>query len=345
MKEQERPGGSASSEPQPGRFVGEERNDNKDHCFESSAGGRGEDDGASSGSIDLSSKTTAVVIAVAVAAASFLIKAMKTYQHSIYQSLLRVAGAVQREGGGGFLDDDIDLMKRAQNDTLWRACDTITSAAAATSTRFWYYKGEPRNIFEELAVKIYKDTPYWDEAASFEYWCNIIELGKGTFGELLEHPWHTDRDEDILAREKKFVTPLMGSVFYGFIEKFEGGEFHMIDSVPYMLGTKERAPTDECHPTEGMCLSNPHLFDSDSPADHLRVPTRFNRLIYADVSHFHKVDRVRRGKRYALAVNANHWLPYDYTKLAPANEELVEMAKSITSSDFEVQHDITGILS
>jgi len=244
----------------------------------------------------------------------------------------------------GFLEDDIDLKQRVQNDTLWRACDAITSAAAATSTRFWYYKGNPRNVFEELAYKIYKGTQYWDEAVSFEYWCNIIELGSSTFGDL-EHPWHTDRDEDVLAKEKKFVTPLMGSVLYGFDEEFEGGEFHMVDSVPYMRGTKERAPTDECHPTEGMCLTNPHLFDSDSPADHLRVQATFNRLIYADVSHFHKVDRVRRGKRYALAVNANHWLPYDYPKLAPTNEELVEMAKSISQADFNVQHDIAGILS
>ena len=119
----------------------------------------------------------------------------------------------------------------------------------------------------------------------------------------------------------------------------------MIDSVPCMRGTKQRAPTDECHPTEGMCLTNPHLFDGDSPVDHLRVQATFNRLIYADVSHFHKVDRVRRGKRYALAVNANHWLPYDYPKLAPTNEELVEMAKSISQADFNVQHDIAGILS
>ena len=268
---------------------------------------------------------------------------MKSYQHSIYQSILREQFQVKIVDG--FLDDDLELKDRVQNDTLWRACDTITSAAAATSTRFWFYKGQPRNIFEELAVKIYKDTPYWDEAVSFEYWCNIIELGKGSFGQRLEHPWHTDRDEDVLAKEKKFVTPLMGSVFYGFNLEFEGGEFHMIDSVPYMLGTKERAATDECHPTEGMCLSNPHLFDNDSPADHLRVPAMFNRLIYADVSHFHKVDRVRRGKRYALAVNANHWLPYDYPKLAPTNEELVEFAGRITEEDINVQHDIASILS
>ena len=303
----------------------------------------GSGESANDSNIDLSSKATAVVIAVAVGAASFLIKGMKSYQHSIYQSILREQFQVKIVDG--FLDDDLELKNRVQNDTLWRACDTITSAAAATSTRFWFYKGQPRNIFEELAEKIYMGTPYWDEAVSFEYWCNIIELGKGSFGQRLEHPWHTDRDEDVLAKEKKFVTPLMGSVFYGFDEEFEGGEFHMIDSVPYKLGTKERAPGDECHPTEGMCLTNPHLFDKDSPADHMRVPAMFNRLIYADVSHFHKVDRVRRGKRYALAVNANHWLPYDYPKLAPTNEELVEMAKSITEEDINVQHDIASILS
>lgn len=44
-------------------------------------------------------------------------------------------------------------------------------------------------------------------------------------------------------------------------------------------------------------------------------------------------------------MNANHWLPYDYPKLAPTNEELVEMAKSITEEDINVQHDIASILS
>ena len=41
--------------------------------------------GGGDGGIDLSSKITALVIAVAVGAASFLTKGMKSYQHSIYQ--------------------------------------------------------------------------------------------------------------------------------------------------------------------------------------------------------------------------------------------------------------------
>lgn len=51
----------------------------------------------------------------------------------------------------------------------------------------------------------------------------------------MEHPWHTDRDEDVLDKEQKLIFPLMGSEFYGRNESYTGGYFYMIDSVPYEI--------------------------------------------------------------------------------------------------------------
>jgi hypothetical protein len=118
----------------------------------------------------------------------------------------------------------LSLLSRVQNDTLWRACDKITSTG---SMRLWYYPDqEPNNIFEEIAIKIYKPTEFWNKAVSYEYWCNIIEekatntaddptptLAQVDGHASMEHSWHTDRDEDVMALENIFVTPLkMGTV-------------------------------------------------------------------------------------------------------------------------------------
>jgi hypothetical protein len=230
----------------------------------------------------------------------------------------------------------LSLLSRVQNDTLWRACDKITSTG---SMRFWYYPDqEPNNIFEEIAIKIYKPTEFWNKAASYEYWCNIIEEKSTNTADdsnptsaqvdghaSMEHPWHTDRDEDVLARENIFVTPLMGAVYYGYNTTFEGGKFHMIDAVPYKIGSHRREATDDCNEAHGTCITNPHLFTSQNEDEALFVPTKFNRLLMANVTHFHKVTKVLSGKRYALAVNANHWMPYDIRQ-APSNEEMIDLA-------------------
>ena len=142
-----------------------------------------------------------------------------------------------------------------------------------------------------------------------------------------EHPWHTDRDEDVLEKEGRLVTPLMGAVFYGYNESYEGGEFHMINSVPYKMGTRERLPSDQCHEEKGFCVTNPDLFSSTKSDEALFVETKFNTLLFANVTHFHKVAKVTAGKRYALAVNANHWLPYEQRN-SYTNDEIIQLARS-----------------
>ena len=229
------------------------------------------------------------------------------------------------------------------NESLWRACDKITKGA----TRFWYmHKTEsPKNVFEEMAVQIYRNTPYWDQAASFEYWCNVLEVNEEeNDAERLrrgaELHWHTDRDEDILERERRLVTPLRGAVYYGY-PPFEGGQFHIVNSVPYNRlpidgsAAVQPSPSDECDPATHLCVTNPsHLVSNDSA---FCVPVQPNLLLMANVTYFHKVTPLRSGKRFSLAVNADHWLPYEdddatttngRQRHSLTNEELLRVADS-----------------
>lgn len=262
-----------------------------------------------------------ILVVVLTQLVPFVNNVMRSWQYQLDQLLLRQQFNVTTIDD--FLsDNDLDFLRKVQNDSLWRACDKITASGVV---RFWYYpSNEPVNIFEELAVKIYKDTVHWDQAKAYEYWCNIVEESDDPRSK--ETPWHTDRDEDVLEKERKFVFPLMGAVFYGFNESYAGGYFHMIDSVPYRIGTRKRHPNDQCHEGQGMCVTNPHLFSSNKSNEALYVETKFNRLLYANVTHFHKVTKVTSGKRYALAVNANHWLPYEIEQ-APSNDEMLALAE------------------
>jgi hypothetical protein len=192
--------------------------------------------------------------------------------------------------------------------------------------RFWYYpQNKPNNLFEELVEKTYKDTPYWDEAISYEYWCNIME-----YPTKKVWPWHTDRDEDVLEREKRLVFPLMGAVYYGSTHPYVGGDFHMVNSIPYENdgSSTPKNPNDDCGPT--FCVSNPHLLQ-DRAEEAMYVQTKFDMLLYVNVTHFHKVTKLTSGRRYALAMNANHWLPYKVEQ-APTNQGIIEMAERVRES-------------
>ena len=225
----------------------------------------------------------------------------------------------------GFLeDDDPELLAKVKNDSLWEACDTIT---LERDMRFWYYpQNEPNNLFEELTQRTYKDTPYWDQAISYEYWCNIME-----YPTKQVWPWHTDRDEDVLEQEKSLVFPLMGAVYYGSTHPYEGGDFQMVDSIPYKNHGNNAAINagDECGPE--FCISNPHLL-RDGLDEAMYVKTKFDTLLYVNVTHFHRVTKLKAGRRYALAMNANHWLPYKVER-APTNDGMMEMARLVRESN------------
>ena len=215
--------------------------------------------------------------------------------------------------------NDPDLLQRQTNDELWRACHILT---LEPDIRFWYYpQNKPKNIFEELILRTYQDTPYWQQAISYEYWCNIMENTNQ------EWPWHTDRDEDVLEQEKKLVFPLMGAVYYGSNHSYEGANFQMVDSIPYERNGAPNHPQDNCDPD--FCVSNPHLLSTRDEA--LYVETTYDILLYANVTHFHHVTPLKSGMRYALAMNANHWLPYKVEE-TPTNEGMLEMAKQLRES-------------
>jgi hypothetical protein len=235
-----------------------------------------------------------------------------------------------------YLADDDELRIKLQNDTLWRACDQITSSGYF---RFWYYPPQPpRNVFEEMVVRTYKGTPYWDQAISYEYWCNIMDDTHKS-----EWPYHTDRDEDVLEQERKLVFPLRGAVYYGYdAGPYDGGDFYIVDSVPYRIhppNERPRHPTDDCG--SEFCVTNPTLLAKTSTMDRrrqqrdphgaLRVPTAYNTLLYANVTHFHKVTPLYRGRRYALAMNANHWKPYNI-RSAPTDDEMLTIVSEFTEA-------------
>jgi hypothetical protein len=264
---------------------------------------------------------TLLMMAVIVATASFIAqRTLLRWKYDLRQQQLQELFNVTIVHG--FLaQKDPDLLSRVLNDDLWRACDILT---LERDIRFWYYpENKPNNIFEELIQKTYQDTPYWQHAVAYEYWCNIMERP------YQEWPWHTDRDEDVMDREVKLVFPLMGAVYYGSNHSYEGGDFHMVNAIPYKKDTsgKPRHPKDDCGSV--FCIGNPHLLKSKDEA--MYVETSFDMLLFANVTHFHKVTPLVSGMRYALAMNANHWLPYKVEQ-APSNEGMVEMASQLLES-------------
>jgi hypothetical protein len=100
----------------------------------------------------------------------------------------------------------------------------------------------------------------------------------------------------------------------------------IVDAVPYKIGSQRHEATDDCMQRGARDMHPQSSFIRTPKTDEaLFVPTRFNRLLMANVTHFHKVTKVLSGKRYALAVNANHWMPY-YIRQAPSNEDIINLA-------------------
>ena len=256
---------------------------------------------------------TAIIVVILAALTPYINDTYRSLSQELLKKQLQVSVVED------FLKDP-DFIAKVNNKTLWEACDKITSAS---ESRFWYYpENEPNNIFEELTVKIYKDTPYWKQATAYEYWCNINDSSMRSGGVV----WHTDRDEEVLAREHKLVFPIMGAVFYGYNETYEGGDFHIIDSIAFKRGSRSAEYTDRCDDKYGFCVSNYNFFSSNLANEALFVNTKFNTLLYANVTHFHKADRVLSGRRYALAVNANGRRPKNIEQ-APSDDEMAIKAK------------------
>lgn len=174
-----------------------------------------------------------------------------------------------------------DFLQKLQDAKLWEACDK-------EETRWFDHKNsEPQNIWEEISKQIWKDRPEFETAVGFEYWCNIVT-------EKRDLTWHIDKDEAELTQNDVLITPLMGSVYYGFPHHFEGaGELQLVDAD---------------------ATGNPLVFDTTRRDEVVAIEPIFNRMILFNASKWHKVTPITSGKRYSLAVNANSHKPKVMTK-------------------------------
>lgn len=130
-----------------------------------------------------------------------------------------------------------------------------------------WWKEAPRNNWEAVIQNIWKNRGVEQQIAGFEYWCNILSADSET-----DHlGWHRDKDEALKAAQGKTVCPAMGTVFYGFPHKIEGGFLE--------------------------------LACDDTFNDVERIAPIYNRLVIFDASRQHRVTRVYRGQRYGLQIN------------------------------------------
>lgn len=164
---------------------------------------------------------------------------------------------------------------------MWEDCD-------GQKQRWWDGKSRPQNVWEELARQIWKDRHEFQEAAGFEYWCNIITDQKSL-------PWHIDKDELEYEKQHNLITPLMGAVYYGMDHKFNEGTglLHLID-----------ADVED----------NPLDFEYERRNEVVEVRPLFNRMIIFNASKWHRVTGVYHGSRYTFAVNANRHKPEIYDR-------------------------------
>lgn len=169
-----------------------------------------------------------------------------------------------------------DFLQRLQNESLWDEC-------ADDVPQWWDGKSEPKNIWEELSKMIWQDRPEFQVAVGVEYWCNKISHGY--------LPWHIDKDEVALKENNKLITPIMGSVFYGFNHtgQFSGGKLLLVDADVY---------------------DDPLVYESTKSDEVVQVDPIFNRMLIFNATKWHRVtETLGSGARYTFAANVNSQKP------------------------------------
>eukprot|EP00979_Chaetoceros_neogracilis_P019449 scaffold12369_cov256-Chaetoceros_neogracile.AAC.3 len=222
-----------------------------------------------------------ILLAIFAYLASMLTRA---FQRSIEQTAM--SNAAQRVASlnytvtDAFITDQT-LLNKLQDVHIWEECN-------AAEPKWWNGKTKPKNIWEELSEMIWEGRSELEATAGFEYWCDILSDGESL-------PWHIDKDEVEFEKSDNLITPLMGSVYFGFEHRFDngGGHFYLIDA-------------DTRH--------NPHEFDVSRRDEIVAIASGFNRLIHFNASKWHRVSGVTGGKRYTFAVNANSHKPKVLTK-------------------------------
>uniref|UniRef100_A0A7S1BG62 Prolyl 4-hydroxylase alpha subunit Fe(2+) 2OG dioxygenase domain-containing protein n=1 Tax=Corethron hystrix TaxID=216773 RepID=A0A7S1BG62_9STRA len=169
-----------------------------------------------------------------------------------------------------------NILEKLQNRTLWEACDD-------SSGGWWDKNSPPTNIWEEISAQIWKIRPeYYESSEGFEWWCNILD-GRRPLS------WHIDKDEKELRLNNRLVHPIMGAVYYGYKHMFEGGLLQTVDAGAYD-NPKELIEWGEVQ----------------------EIAANFNRLVVFNASLWHGVSEIRKGERFALAVNAWEKKPSGY---------------------------------
>ena len=159
-----------------------------------------------------------------------------------------------------FLQDKA-LLKTLADEGLWRD---------ALGKYFWWdgwWRRDAHNVWERLAQAIWQPQAVEGKIAGFEYWVNIIDAD-GPDNYL---GWHRDKDERRVREKNEIACPLVGTVFYGFPHRIEGGYLE--------------------------------ISADDSFSEIERLRPLHNRLVILDVSQFHRVTKIYSGKRMGLQVN------------------------------------------
>lgn len=175
-----------------------------------------------------------------------------------------------------FLQDD-SLLCSLTNPRIWFSCYESTRG----KTTRWLERGDaPKNIFEFVALEIWKDQPVLKDVdfAGYEIWCNLLTPD----GPL---PWHLDKDEAPLIESdgKNISLPFYGSVFYGYPHSYKGG---------YLEVSNEDQDTWQ-----------PSLDENSNPPEFERISAEYNRLVIFNASKYHRVSPITEGIRVTLAVN------------------------------------------
>ena len=207
-----------------------------------------------------------------------------------------------RAGGGtrvvSHFIQELEVLTQLNSHSLWEDC-TRLGERLGTEVLWLDYGAKPQNVWEELAVQMWKDHPLLQRTesnngqppiAGYEYWCNILRPNTPL-------NWHVDKDEIVFDEAQhtttndasatitkdNLQTPTMGAVWYGYPHSFEGG---FLELFPY-------SPHEIPDPTIYADLS-----------DHVeRIHADYNRLVVLNVSEWHRVTPLTSGSRYTLAVN------------------------------------------
>ena len=172
----------------------------------------------------------------------------------------------------GFIKNQ-KLLDEIKKDNHW-------SKSKVPHYNWWdgWWAVKPRNIWETTIEIIWKNIIKPDHKfCGFEYWATkLIDNGSIV--------WHHDKDEKLIRKEKKMISPTLGHIYYAEIENLEGGFL-------------ELAPDQNSH--KGKFL------DTYTVNHHTeRYMPLENRLIIFNPSRLHRVSKIHKGIRKAFLANA-----------------------------------------